>query len=97
MEWQQGSIVLATAGRDAGMYFVVVAADEHFVWLANGKRRTLANPKRKNKKHVQQTATVIALTSWTYHRYVPKHYYCPSDDASVGCNTCMVPSCREYG
>lgn len=50
MEWQQGSIVLATAGRDAGMYFVVVAADEHFVWLANGKRRTLANPKRKNKK-----------------------------------------------
>ena len=57
--------VLATAGRDAGMYFVVVAADEHFVWLANGKRRTLANPKRKNKKHVQQTATVIALTSWT--------------------------------
>ena len=54
MEWQQGSIVLATAGRDAGMYFVVVAADEHFVWLANGKRRTLANPKRKNKKHVQQ-------------------------------------------
>lgn len=27
----------------------------------------------------------------------PKHYYCPSDDASVGCNTCMVPSCREYG
>lgn len=68
MEWQQGSIVLATAGRDAGMYFVVVAADEHFVWLANGKRRTLANQKRKNKKHVQQTATVIALTSWTDKR-----------------------------
>lgn len=68
MEWQQGSIVLATAGRDAGMYFVVVAADEHFVWLANSKRRTLANPKRKNKKHVQQTATVIALTSWTDKR-----------------------------
>ena len=36
-------------------------------------------------------------TGSTYHRYVPKHYYCPSDDASVGCNTCMVPSCREYG
>ena len=33
-----------------------------------GKRRTLANPKRKNKKHVQQTATVIALTSWTDKR-----------------------------
>ena len=50
MEWQQGSIVLATAGRDAGMYFVVVAADEHFVWLANGKRRTLANPKHVSSR-----------------------------------------------
>ncbi len=40
-----------------------------FVWLANGKRRTLANPKRKNKKHVQQTATVIAMTSWTDKRF----------------------------
>ena len=29
MEWQQGSIVLATAGRDAGMYFVVVRSEEH--------------------------------------------------------------------
>lgn len=68
MEWQQGSIVLATAGRDAGMYFAVVAADERFVWLANGKRRTLAKPKRKNKKHVQQTGTVIALAALTDKR-----------------------------
>ncbi len=68
MEWQQGSIVLATAGRDAGMYFAVVAADEQFVWLANGKRRTLAKPKRKNKKHVQQTGTAIALASLTDKR-----------------------------
>lgn len=68
MEWQQGSIVLATAGRDAGMYFVVVAADEHFVWLANGKRRTLCKSETEEQKHVQQTATVIALTSWTDKR-----------------------------
>lgn len=68
MEWQQGSIVLATAGRDAGMYFAVVATDERFVWLANGKRRTLAKPKRKNKKHVQQTGTKIALASMTDKR-----------------------------
>ena len=62
----------ALAGKVFNVSFkgkpLALKADEHFVWLANGKRRTLANPKRKNKKHVQQTATVIALISWTDKR-----------------------------
>jgi ribosomal protein L14E/L6E/L27E len=65
MEWQKGSIVLATAGRDAGLYFVVTGADEKTVWLANGKCRSLAKPKRKNKKHVQQTHAVFTGQRWT--------------------------------
>ena len=62
MEWQQGSIVLATAGRDAGMYFAVVAADERFVWLANGKLRRAERPKRKKRRHTAYAGACDART-----------------------------------
>ena len=47
-----GSIVLATAGRDQdGLFFVVGQADG-FLLLADGKRRKLEHPKRKNPGHL---------------------------------------------
>ena len=47
-----GSIVLATAGRDQdGLFFVVGQADG-FLLLADGKRRKLERPKRKNPRHL---------------------------------------------
>ena len=68
MQSHVSDIVVSTAGRDAGGHFLVLREDETFLWLANGKRRTLAKPKRKNKKHVQQTGTAIALASMTDKR-----------------------------
>ena len=48
----KGSIVLANAGRDQdGLFFVVGEADG-FVLLADGKRRKLEHPKRKNPVHL---------------------------------------------
>ena len=47
-------VVLSTAGRDQGQLFYCVAADDRFVWLADGKGRTLDKPKRKKRKHVQK-------------------------------------------
>lgn len=47
-------VVLSTAGRDAGQLFYVIAEDEAFVYLVNGKNRTLEQPKRKKRKHVQK-------------------------------------------
>ena len=44
---EKGSVVLATAGRDAGGLYVV---------LADGKKRRLSHPKRKNLRHVRATA-----------------------------------------
>ena len=46
-------VVLSTAGRDQGQLFYCVATDDQFVWLADGKGRTLDKPKRKKRKHVQ--------------------------------------------
>ena len=47
-------VVLSTAGREKGQLFYCVAADDQFVWLADGKGRTLDKPKRKKRKHVQK-------------------------------------------
>ena len=47
-------VVLSTAGRDQGQLFYCVATDDQFVWLADGKGRTLDKPKRKKRKHVQK-------------------------------------------
>ena len=47
-------VVVSTAGRDAGSLFYVVGADEQFLFLVNGKDRTLEKPKRKKRKHASK-------------------------------------------
>ena len=45
-------VVVTTAGRDAGNWFYVINEDPVYLFLANGKDRTLEKPKRKKRKHV---------------------------------------------
>ena len=47
-------VVIATAGRDQGNWFYVINEDPVYLYLANGKDRTLDKPKRKKRKHVQK-------------------------------------------
>ena len=47
-------VVVSTAGRDSGDWFYVIAEDPIYLFLANGKDRTLEKPKRKKRKHVQK-------------------------------------------
>ena len=47
-------VVVSTTGRDAGNWFYVINEDPVFLYLANGKDRTLEKPKRKKRKHVQK-------------------------------------------
>ena len=47
-------VVISTAGRDSGELFYVIDEDPIYLFLANGKDRTLDQPKRKKRKHVQK-------------------------------------------
>ena len=47
-------VVVSTAGHDQGEIFYVIDTDDQFLYLANGKDRTLDKPKRKKRKHVQK-------------------------------------------
>lgn len=57
------AVVKSLAGRDCGEWFVVLALDEDFATIANGKSRPLCRPKRKRRKHLATTATVLARES----------------------------------
>ena len=47
-------VVIPTAGREKETLMYVLSADEEYLWLANGKDRTIEKPKKKKRKHVQK-------------------------------------------
>lgn len=46
-------LAVSRAGHDRDTVYVVVDSDPEYVWLVDGRRRLLANPKKKKRKHVQ--------------------------------------------
>ena len=60
MDIAKGSVVIAKAGRDKGKAFVVAEVlDPRTVLIADGKRRPIERPKRKNVIHLQGTNTTV--------------------------------------
>ncbi|MEL7567244.1 MAG: KOW domain-containing RNA-binding protein [Dehalobacterium sp.] len=55
-----GQIVKSKSGRDKDRYFLVskVLPKERTVFLVDGEKRFLENPKKKNLLHIQMTKTV---------------------------------------
>ncbi|MBQ7944181.1 MAG: KOW domain-containing RNA-binding protein [Lachnospiraceae bacterium] len=56
-----GYIAYSLAGHDKSRLYFIIEENETWVWLADGKVRTLDNPKRKNKKHIQIIKNVDEL------------------------------------
>ena len=48
-----GDLVVSRAGRDKGRPFVVLRAEEGFVYLVDGDLRRLEKPKKKKRMHVK--------------------------------------------
>ena len=65
MKLLKGSVVIAEAGRDRGGYFVVLDSDEKYSLIADGKSRKLADPKRKNNRHIRVTNSMIDVNDIT--------------------------------
>ena len=50
MEYTKGQVVYSISGRDKTMPFIVLAEEGDYLYLADGKLRTLEHPKKKKKK-----------------------------------------------
>ena len=57
---ERGTVVIASAGKEKGGYFVVTEVlDQRYVLIADGKRRPIEKPKKKNVNHLKRTNSVI--------------------------------------
>ena len=50
---QIGCFGVSTAGHDCNEIYVIINSDSEYVYLADGKSKTVDKPKKKKKKHVQ--------------------------------------------
>lgn len=49
-----GQLVCSQGGRDRGNYYLILEViDDNFVYLVDGDKRRMENPKLKNVKHLQ--------------------------------------------
>ena len=62
MQYQPGMIVKSDAGHDHNRFYVIVQMKEGFAYIADGKRRPLEKPKRKNIRHLKGISCFIDLT-----------------------------------
>jgi len=51
--FETGSLARSKAGHDKDNLFIIIHSEKEYVYLADGKTRTVDRPKCKKKKHVQ--------------------------------------------
>ena len=49
-----GDIVISIMGHDRGEHYLVIDCDKDFIYVADGRLKTLDKPKKKNIKHVSR-------------------------------------------
>ena len=48
-----GMLAASKAGHDKSTIYVIIKEEAEYIYLVDGKIRTLEKPKKKNKKHIQ--------------------------------------------
>ncbi len=59
MRFQRGTVVASKAGHDKGSFFAVVRVENDMAYIADGKGRSISEPKRKKLIHLAFTDTVL--------------------------------------
>ena len=49
----KGRLAFSRAGHDKGKLYLIVRQEGERVWLADGRTRSVQDPKEKNRKHIQ--------------------------------------------
>ena len=52
-EYEAGMLARSKAGHDKAQMNIIKEVDDTYVYLVDGRIRTLGHPKKKKKKHVQ--------------------------------------------
>lgn len=88
---ERGSIVLAIAGHDKGIYHVVLELTaDGFALVADGKLRTTEKPKKKNLKHLAVLNHRIAETELKTNKSIRKQLFVYNHKKPLN-----TPNCEE--
>ena len=52
MNGKVGGYAISAAGHDAGRWYVIIDIEREYIYLVDGKIRTIDHPKKKKLKHV---------------------------------------------
>ncbi len=69
----KGRLVVSTAGHDKGIVFCVLDEDKQYLLLADGRKRKVQKPKRKNIKHIELIDTAAysgTVTNKAVHAFI---------------------------
>lgn len=55
-----GHFATARAGHDAGTLYVIVREEGRYVYLSDGRLRTMQHPRKKSRRHIQIINKTVA-------------------------------------
>lgn len=67
---RRGSAVISLAGKDKGSLLTVLGTEGQTALVADGRKRLLQSPKRKNLRHLEDTGAVLADQSMATNREI---------------------------
>lgn len=84
-EYGVGMMVRSLAGHDKGKVYMILDVKEPYVYLVDGKIRTLEHPKRKRIKHIQ------------VNRHIPEWIQMVIQEGRDLQDSDVIRGIREYG
>ena len=65
---ERGCVVISLSGRDKGRLMAVLRTGPDGLWLADGRRRRVEAPKRKNPRHLRPIGVPVGEHSMATNR-----------------------------
>ena len=79
IKYERGMLAKSLAGHDKGSLYMIIDIDEKYVYLADGRYKTLDKLKKKNKQHVQIIHGVHDTTELS-DTYIKRTIHCNEEE-----------------
>ncbi|MBP3339427.1 MAG: KOW domain-containing RNA-binding protein [Lachnospiraceae bacterium] len=62
MRYENFSFCKSLAGHDKDCIYIIIKEEKNYVYVVDGKYKTLESPKRKNKKHIEWISSIYNVS-----------------------------------
>ena len=68
LQIKTGDVVVSTKGRDTGKVYIVKNIENDYLYLVDGRGKTISNPKKKKFKHIRTANICIEALNEKFER-----------------------------